>query len=107
MSFLDRVKRDMNDPRKNRPMGRGSDCLVDYRALTELIDNFERLESQLRINNDHHEQPVTRLHNAIVAAYHDQGKSNEMMMLDVVTTLQQLMNDNYELNVRRQRVGRG
>lgn len=92
MNFLQRIKAQLYDPRQGR-VGMGQQVRVDSIALSELIDNFESLDSQFRASFKHHDLRA-HLRDAITAMYHNQGRNSELTLLVIMETLTPLIEAN-------------
>ena len=79
MNFLQVIKRDMYDEKSRR--GFQNKCIVDTRALCDLIDNFERLDSFVRSQNDMHTELEQKLSNVLQAFYCENHDSERLMLL--------------------------
>lgn len=75
-SFIDRIKRDINNPMNHRQ--HGNMTLVNDRDLAELIHHFESLDSAARANHDgelppkHQDRRACLVHE-VQAAFHNIG----------------------------------
>lgn len=86
MTFLDQVKADMGDYRKRA--GLHGNALVNARALQELIDDYERMDSANRVShNSKSAPPYQILVEAITAPYREQGKNSERVLEIIMETL--------------------
>ena len=47
MSYYERIKNQLNDPHRQR--GMGSDVRLDARSMIQLIEDYERMSSKLRL----------------------------------------------------------
>lgn len=91
MNFLTLLKEQMNDPRLGNRFS-SEHVRVSSRALAQLIDAFERVDSLMRASH-----PSPSLHEQlardIVAAFHANGKDGEITLLVVMDTLRPLIED--------------
>ena len=89
MSFLKRIKNQMNDPRTGNYRHKER-VLINGCDLRELVDNFERLDSDMR---SAHPTPSIneRLSNAIEAIFHQNKKDGEITLLVIMETLKPLV----------------
>ena len=95
MSFLKRIKGNLNDHRR----GSRESVTVDRRSLIELVEHFERLDSEGRAFHDSG-SVRQNLHHAIEAMFYAQAKDSEFILLVVVETLK-LDNDAHDSNCPR------
>jgi hypothetical protein len=98
MSFIKRLKNDLNDSMKHRDMR--SKAHVDASALRELIDRFEDMDATERaLNYEARYLEVNhQLHNLIVASYNKQGKNAETTLMLIMDTLRPLMKEREKEN---------
>ena len=99
MTFLERIKRDLRDPRLNRG-NNGEIARADRRSLDELIFHFERLDSTERAMHKTRD-PQENLYHAICAAYYSHGKDVEKTLITVMKTIGDLAEEK-----RRNTIGR-
>lgn len=91
MNFIETIKRDLSEERNLRGL-RGR-VVVDGRALCELVETYETLDSQARalyegsaaLELDH------QLRNTITALYHRERKNTETTLMTIMQTLLPLM----------------
>lgn len=79
MNFLETVKRDMYNEDHRR--GLWNKCTIDTRSLCTLIDNFEKLDSFLRSQDDMNSDLVHKLSNVLFALYCEDHDSERLMLL--------------------------
>ncbi len=89
MSFLQTIKNALHDERGQR--GRRGYNVVPTRALIELVEHFERVESQQRLahNRKHVPEPARILAESLIASYHtlkDEG-ALFLFIMDVLKPL--------------------
>ena len=90
MNFLERIKDQMEDPRRSR--GGGPDVTVSTQALRELIHHFESLDSEMRvIKASGSESLYQRLSDTITALFHSTEKNGETVIVEVMETLGPLL----------------
>jgi len=91
MNFLERIKKDINDPRNRQ--GMRERVVVDARSLRELLEHFETMDTAERaLHKDARRLEIEhQLHNLIEAAYHQQGKDAETTLMLIMETLLPLM----------------
>jgi len=91
MNFLKSIKSQIYDPR----MGNHSHkerVLVNTRDLRELIDNFEKLDTDAR--SAHEGQPLNqRLAHTLEAVFHQNEKDGEITLLIIMETLRPLIEE--------------
>lgn len=94
MTFLTRLKEQMSDPRLGNRLGR-EEVRVSSRALLQLIEAFERLDSEARAN---HPSPTSheRLARDIEAEFHANGKDGEITLLVIMDTLRPLIEQRHK-----------
>ena len=89
---LERLRSDLQNPRNSQGMRQA--CVVDYKALVELLDGYERFDSDARSAQDIYAPLERRLHDAITAMYHNQRKNGERTLTIIMQTLADLMTEN-------------
>ena len=89
MSFIQRIKNNMTDPRNTQ--GLRSKVTVDLRDLSELIHRFETLDSERRAFHIHDPDDLyAAIKSNITAAYNRSGNDAVSVMtlaMEVVTDL--------------------
>lgn len=90
MSFLDKIKSDIKDPRNQR--GSRYQVLVDIHSLYELVEAFERCDSGLKALTSTGVDLEEMLHYAITALYHRDNDSDKTLMI-IMQTLLPLMRE--------------
>jgi hypothetical protein len=97
MNFLEEIKSSLTNDEKRR--GLRQQVTVNSRALLELIQDYERLDSYMRCvyeDKDNFVPLETRLHNVVTAMYH--GRSSEdSLLLFVVNVLAPLIKETIKL----------
>ena len=99
MNFLDQVKHDIEmaiDPRRSRMLANSTGQAagaISLRALVEVINAYERLDAEMRSLHNAPIQLGERLHNNIIALYHESGKNYERVFLVIMATLLPLLED--------------
>ena len=92
MSFIERIKNDMANPRNNY-RGFNRKVSINYSDLCELINHFETLDSEQRAFHIGDPDDFYRLvRSNITAAYHRSRKDSVAVMtlaMEVVTELRQ------------------
>ena len=98
MSFLKRLKSDLNEPMNLR--GMRSKVMVDASSLHELIYRFEDMDATERaLDYDARYLEVNhQLHNLIVASYNKQGRNAETTLMLIMDTLRPLMKEREKEN---------
>ena len=97
MTPILRLKQQIEELRGRRSIN------VDVRVLYDLVDDYEKMDSELRIrHNERISRPMARLlWDAIVAAYHNNNKSSEKVLKDVMECLTMLNKENQKLEAIR------
>ena len=91
MNFYQKIKNDFNNKRNHH--GLRNRCLVDTKALYELLDDYERMDSLLRAQADDPYLSLShRLHNFLQAMYH-KNPDSERLMLEIMSTLKPLIEE--------------
>jgi hypothetical protein len=92
MSFLQTIKNALHDERRQR--GRGGYTEVPTRALIELVEHFEWVESQQRVDHDrkHFPDPAKILAESLIASYHTL-KDEGALFLFIMDVLKPLIED--------------
>lgn len=93
MSFLTRIKEQMTDPRWGNRHGKHR-VLVAGADLRELIDHFERIDSEMR-SRSHSPTVHETLARAIEAEFHNNGKDGEVSLLVIMDTLKPLIEERH------------
>ena len=93
MTFLTRIKEQMTDPRLGNRHGKDR-VLVTSRDLLELIDHFERIDSEMR-SLSHSPSTHETLARAIEAEFHNNGKDGEVSLLVIMGTLKPLIEERH------------
>ena len=101
MNFLERVKRDLEDSH-----GAREKVLINYQALRELVDHFERLDSYARAIHPDQKKRRTDMYKyiehelamVIEAMYHQQGRDAETTLMTIMETLLPLMQKRHKEN---------
>jgi len=90
MTPLKRLKKDILEIERRR--GMRELVTVNSRALRELLDDYERMESAERVahNGINSETITVALMDAIEAAYHQNNKNSETTMIVIMDTLKRL-----------------
>lgn len=88
MSFIETIKRDMYDEHQRR--GLRNKVVVDTRALRELIEHYEKMDSFARSESDMHCSLHHKLHNVLDALY-SENHDSERLMLDVMGILKPMI----------------
>lgn len=78
MSFIERIKQQLSDPRSNRDRYRS--VPVNKNDLNELIHHFESLDSRMRSDDYVCKDLQERLRDVIIAIYKDHHDSERLMM---------------------------
>lgn len=101
MSFLERIKKGMADPRNNYG-GFNRKVSINYSDLCELINHFERLDSEQRaFHIDSSDDFYRLIRSNITAAYHHSRKDSVAVMtlaMEIVTELRKKEFDNADQN---------
>lgn len=101
MNFLQSIKNSVFDYRMRVSPDK---VVVDRRHLMELIEHFERIDSELR--SRHNEGQVhfnQHLAEAITAAWHRSNKDGEGTLLVIMDTLRPLMLEERKVKERHKR----
>src|SRR5574343_1220361 len=101
MSFLDHLKRDLGDPRNRVDRDTWA---VQGRSLHELIDAFEKLDSDARsryLSADPGAPLEHRVHASVTALYYATEKDADLTMLVIMETLLPLMQERNRARVRQ------
>ena len=92
MSFLQTIKTQLYDERKQRGRGARSIATVDRKSLEELIRHFESLDSEARDRNTQSDDLHLQLHVTLEALYKE-GRDGERLMMIVMDTLAPLIRE--------------
>jgi len=99
MGFIEKIKKSIEDRENGRGL-RGK-TVVDTRALIELINAFEALDSAERVEHNKNMKGRIRhtLAEALEALYRDQDRHSDLVMEIVMHTLKPLMEEKYQQKV--------
>jgi hypothetical protein len=103
MSFIERIKQNLNDERNRR--GMRDKVLVDARALDELVRHYDVLDSAERALHPEarRQQIFKQLHDTLAAAYHQQSCDSELTLMVVMETLLPLIEQKQRDRITRRR----
>ena len=101
MDFLSCLKKDLNDVRKRRGY-QPEEVLVRAGCLRQMIEAFERLDSDARSAHNFHIAPLDqRLFEAVTAMYHQQRKDSDDTIAIIMQTLLPLIEEKQKANHNR------
>ena len=93
MDFLKIIKKQLADPRLNHPfLQKHSISHVDAESLYMLVDDYEKLNSEYRIQNPH-SNVMEHLHKSLIAAYHTKDRNADSMWIEIMETMTPLIRE--------------
>ena len=98
MNYFDKIKKEMLDEQNRR--GLRDKVIVDARALHQLLDDYERMDSILRerYDDDAYDELKHKLYNILRALYYENHDS-EQLMLFIMGTLRPMIEERIKYNV--------
>ncbi|MDC0644081.1 hypothetical protein OAP32_00725 [Crocinitomicaceae bacterium] len=96
MTFINRIKKVLHpDTRQGCPRGK---VIVDEKDLQELVHHFERMDSELRLDDAYrrNENANRILHCAIQRIWFATGENADAVTLEFAQTVRQLLIDKLE-----------
>ena len=96
MGFLNTIKNTLHDERHHR--GSQGHTLVPTRAFIELVEHFERLDSEHRSISTQVCEPLEHRLHTILEALYKEGMCGEQLMLIIMDTLKPLIKDRQKMD---------
>lgn len=97
MSFLTTIKNALHDERHRR--GSQGHTLVPTRALIELVEHFERLDNERRLDCDHTKQDPWRILFSSLCLCYQLEKDEGKLWLFIMDTLKPLIQERIKVDM--------